>query len=142
MQNLLVIDDDPLFRSLITGAVERTYHVRTASDGHEGYQTAVESRPDLVVLDLLMPTWGGVETLRAFRTDAELRTIPVLVMTGAEDEPEIAEARGMGISGLLLKSQFEKDLFLEMVEDAIAGGPVECPAGFDPVPVSSQHRDE
>jgi CheY-like chemotaxis protein len=57
------------------------HHVITASDGEEGLRLAIEHKPDLVVLDMLLPRLSGPEVLRAMRKDAATSSIPVMVLT-------------------------------------------------------------
>jgi len=57
------------------------HQVITASDGEEGLRLAIEHKPDLVVLDMLLPRLSGPEVLRAMRKDAATSSIPVMVLT-------------------------------------------------------------
>lgn len=117
MSHLLVIDDDPLFRTLITRAAATVAdEVSTASDGHEGYQAALKVRPDLVLLDLLMPTWDGVQTLRAFRSDDSLANVPVVIVSGSLDSDELYAACELGVSGVLAKSEFSKEGLVKVID--------------------------
>ena len=144
MSHLLIIDDDPLFRTLLSGALRGKHEVVTAADGHEGYQLALAEKPRLVLLDLMMPTWDGVATLRAFRADEELRGVPVLILTGLDESPELGEARSVGVEGVLLKSAFSTESLRRAVgrllaDDASAGPHFLQPAA---VPVAAQRFDD
>lgn len=142
MNRVLVIDDDPLFRTLVCGTLKGDYTVSPASDGHEGYQLAVGARPSVVVLDLLMPTWDGVQTLRAFRADAVLRDVPVIVLTASMDSEELAEAKQLGIAGVHSKCEFNRERLVAQVADEIARSeapkPHNRPASERAIPVSAQ----
>ena len=140
---LLVIDDDPLFRTLLRGALGGDHDVETAADGHEGYQLALAETPRLVLLDLMMPTWSGVETLRAFRADAELKAVPVIVLTGLEDAPELDEARSLGADSVIRKTAFSAESLRRDVARTLAAGAAPKPHLFQPaaVPVAAQHFD-
>ena len=63
---ILVIDDDPLFRSLIVSLLRKQYYVSVASNGSEGFYKALEQPPELAIIDVQMPVWDGLKTLRAF----------------------------------------------------------------------------
>ena len=143
MSYVLVIDDDPLFRRLIESAVGKDHNVETAADGHEGYQAALKQPPRLVVLDLLMPTWDGVQTMRAFRSDDKLSGVPVVLLTGSEDEPEIAEVRSLGVSAVLLKTGFSADGLREAVNAAIShAAAAESKRVGGTIPVARQRFDD
>jgi DNA-binding response OmpR family regulator len=100
----LIIDDSKFQRLAIQRALSHAgYEVATASDGEEGLQTARTSRPDLIVLDMMLPKVSGIDVLRALRGEAATQTVPVIVLTGLSDrnkEKLIAE----GASEFLEKS--------------------------------------
>ena len=84
-QKILIVDDDPTFRQLITFHLTRAgYEVLIASDGHIalGWLRQPQQRPDLVLLDLLMPNVSGIEVLENIR--ALSYRLPVILISGAE----------------------------------------------------------
>ena len=87
MKNVLVIDDDPWMRESIADLLaEVGYGVREARNGIEGLDLAVEMRPDLILLDLVMPAMDGWQFREAQRLDARLADIPVIVMSATPPE--------------------------------------------------------
>jgi DNA-binding response OmpR family regulator len=74
-RHILVIDDDPLFRSLIVAVLRKDFRVSVSSDGAEGFHAALDDKPDVTVLDLQMPGWDGLKTLQTFRTHPRLACI-------------------------------------------------------------------
>ena len=79
---VLVVDDDESMRALLAHLVTQEGHrVETAADGLEGGKKAESLRPDLIVLDLMMPKYGGFELLRDLQ-GGELSRVPVFVVTG------------------------------------------------------------
>jgi DNA-binding response OmpR family regulator len=84
--HVLVVEDDPSVRGLLhTLLSAEGYEVSTASDGLAGLVKATASKPELVLLDLMMPDLGGVRVLEELRDDPELADIPVIVVTGKID---------------------------------------------------------
>ena len=84
--SVLVVEDDPSVRGLLhTLLSAEGYEVATASDGLAGLVKATASKPQLVLLDLMMPDLGGVRVLEELRDDPELADIPVIVVTGKVD---------------------------------------------------------
>jgi DNA-binding response OmpR family regulator len=80
---VLVVEDDPSVRGLLhTLLTGEGYEVATASDGLAGLVKASSSRPDLMLLDLMMPDLGGVRVLEELRGDPALADVPVVVVTG------------------------------------------------------------
>jgi CheY-like chemotaxis protein len=91
---ILVIEDDSDQRAVMVEALARDGHnVEDASDGVEGLQCAREHRPDLILLDLMMPTMDGWAFLEEQRRDPRLADIPVVLVSGCpEEECEDLEA--------------------------------------------------
>ena len=80
---VLVVEDDPSVRGLLhTLLTGEGYEVATASDGLAGLVKASTQRPDLMLLDLMMPDLGGIRVLEELREDPAMADIPVIVVTG------------------------------------------------------------
>lgn len=80
---VLVVEDDPSVRGLLhTLLTGEGYEVSTASDGLAGLVKASSSKPDLMLLDLMMPDLGGIRVLEELRDDPTMADIPVIVVTG------------------------------------------------------------
>jgi CheY-like chemotaxis protein len=79
----LVIDDSTSQRLAIQRALSRAgYNVITAGDGEAGLQAVQETRPDIIVLDILLPRISGVDVLRVLRQEQATKEVPVIVLTG------------------------------------------------------------
>ena len=80
---VLVVEDDPSVRGLLhTLLTGEGYEVSTASDGLAGLVKASSTKPDLMLLDLMMPDLGGIRVLEELRDDPTMSDIPVIVVTG------------------------------------------------------------
>jgi len=81
--NILIVDDSRLLRISNERALARAgHHVISAEDGEAGLRLALEHKPDLVVLDMMLPKRSGPEVLRALRKNPETASIPVMVSSG------------------------------------------------------------
>jgi two-component system alkaline phosphatase synthesis response regulator PhoP len=79
---ILVIDDDPVFVEATKTVLEsENYQVITASDGDKGLQTAEEVTPDLILLDIIMPTQDGFHVCEQLKGNPKLADIPVIMLT-------------------------------------------------------------
>ncbi len=88
---ILVIDDNPENLVVIGSALESTFDCAMASSGASGLALAARQRPDLVLLDIMMPEMDGFETCRRFKNDPQLAPIPVVFLTALTDmETEVA----------------------------------------------------
>jgi chemosensory pili system protein ChpA (sensor histidine kinase/response regulator) len=100
---ILVVDDAPMFREIETVFLGRTGRILTASDGGEAFEIAQRERPDLVLTDLLMREMDGDELCRRIRHDADLRRVPVVVVTSGNSAEEHERAVRAGADGVVSK---------------------------------------
>lgn len=100
---VLLIDDSSMQRDLYELALERDFHILTASRGSEGASLAQHKRPNAIVLDVLMPGMDGWETCTFIKSDSITANIPVILLTGAEDRDLSQHANAVGATALLRK---------------------------------------
>ena len=122
--NILIVDDSRLLRlSNERALVKAGHHVIAAEDGEAGLRLALEQKPDLIVLDMMLPKLSGPEVLRAVRGNPETAAIPILVLSGL---PQCNENKliSEGATAYFQKSglMVEKgpSLFVEAVERLLA----------------------
>jgi DNA-binding response OmpR family regulator len=101
---ILLIDDDPFIRSLVTAMLRGEFFVSVATDGMQGNNLAVENPPDLVIVDVEMPGWDGLETINKMRAKEALQRIPVMVLTGDASRETVMNAIQMGTNDYLIKT--------------------------------------
>ena len=94
MKRVLVVDDDGDMRELMVMLLSARYDVAAARDGEEGLEMARRLRPDLIVLDLLMPRMHGFEVCRRIREDAELKGVKVLISSSKSYQHDVNTAVG------------------------------------------------
>jgi two-component system phosphate regulon response regulator PhoB len=94
--HILVVDDERDLRAMVTAALEREgYRVSTAANGVEAQQRVSTERPDLIILDVMMPGMDGHQTCYWLKGDDELKDIPVIMLTARSEESD--EVIGLGI---------------------------------------------
>jgi DNA-binding response OmpR family regulator len=109
----LVVDDDPQAVELVAAILEREdYRVLRAWDGEQAVALAGGHRPDVVLLDLLLPGLSGFEVVERLKADATTREIPVVILTGKELTAEDRSALNGYIAALMVKTGFTRDRFL------------------------------
>ena len=115
MTTVLVVDDEPLIAMALEAALgDAGYRAVTAANGRQGLERLAEApRPDLVLLDMMMPVMNGPAMLAAMGADPDLRGIPVVVLSSLPEES--VRARAGGGAAILLKP-----CTAEQVLDAIA----------------------
>ena len=92
-----------------------------AGDGRQCLDAVQRRVPDLVLLDVMMPVMGGVDTLLALRSEPRSSHLPVIMLTDAAERELIIKAGKLGISGYVLKSSFSLETLLGRIEDALDG---------------------
>jgi len=100
---ILVVDDAPMFREIETVFLGRTGRILTACDGTEALEIARRERPDLVLTDLSMREMDGDELCREIRHDADLRHVPVIMVTSGNSAEEHERAVRAGADGVISK---------------------------------------
>lgn len=116
---ILVIDDDPVFRKILVSLLRDEFQVTTAANGIEGFQIADNTPPDLALIDVQMPRWDGLQTLRAFRSHAELKDLPILMLTGDASRATVTAAIEGGATDYIIKTAIHKDELLHKVHGAL-----------------------
>jgi two-component system KDP operon response regulator KdpE len=99
-KRVLVVDDEPRLRLVVRRALERDFEVVEAANGREALRTLYEQRPDLVVLDALMPEMDGFEALRRIR---ELVDTPIIMLTGLDADADVVRALDSGADEYVTK---------------------------------------
>lgn len=107
---VLVVDDDPAFRRLCREILEgRGYRVAEASDGSEAMRVAWQARPDVLVVDAVMPVMSGWDLVNELNSDHNLHGIPVVMLTGATDPKSEIRGRLLGVAAYMTKpTEFEE----------------------------------
>ena len=103
--NVLLIDDDPMVRMLVKAALEkRNLAVTDVASGRAALERFNARKPDIVLLDAMMPGMDGFETCRALRKLPEGEHVPVIMLTGLDDDDSIAHAYESGATDFFVKS--------------------------------------
>jgi CheY-like chemotaxis protein len=102
---ILIIEDEPEIRLILSLCLEHSgkFHTLLASDGIDGIEKARESRPDVILLDAIMPRMDGYATCRQLKEDPELAKIPVIFLTAKTDQREVDRALRAGACCCLAK---------------------------------------
>src|SRR3989339_89388 len=100
---VLVVDDNINFLQLAELALASDHDVLTASDGQEGLEKAVAHKPDIILMDVMMPRVSGLEMLRMLLAEEETRGIPVIIMTASHFDPSTEQVftQEMNVKGFL-----------------------------------------
>lgn len=121
-QLVLIIEDDPDQRRLLERMLGGNgWRVVTAPDGEAGLQAARDQRPDVILLDVMMPRLNGFQTCRRLKADTSTRTTPVVIATAKDEPADEYWAREVGADAFLPKPLDLPGLLAEL--DRLTGGP-------------------
>ncbi len=105
---ILLIEDDKFFQKFYsTKLQEKKQEVQVASDGEEGLVKMRDFKPDLVLLDLIMPKMDGFAVLATRSQDENLKKIPVIVFSTLGQEKDVKNAQQLGANGYINKGSFD-----------------------------------
>ena len=118
-KKILLIDDEPdILKTFKTRLEKSGYTVVTGVDEKDCFKKAAEEKPDLILLDVLLPGIGGFEVCRELKKSAATKKIPVIMLTALIGESALDKALGVGARSLISKPCDPEDL-LWQIEDAI-----------------------
>lgn len=118
-KSVLVVDDEPDILELVSyNLLKDGYAVRPATSGEEGLRIARSERPDLIVLDLMLPGTDGLEICRMLKSDAKTRDIPVVMLTAKGEEADVVTGLEIGADDYLTKP-FSPKILLARVKAAL-----------------------
>ena len=110
---ILLADDSITIRSMVATRLERSgYEVAQASDGEEALELALRLLPDLAILDVEMPKLTGYELTRRLRESEATAALPIVLLTGKDNEADVAEGYAAGASEYIKKPFSPQDLVL------------------------------
>jgi CheY-like chemotaxis protein len=117
----LIIDDELVMQHLISAMLIRCgYETQIASDALQALGLAQKEKFDLATIDLMLPEISGLDLLKQFKDDPELKNIPIIVISAAADQKEWEAARTLGASALL-KKPFTFQEMREIIHNGIGG---------------------
>jgi len=121
---VLLIEDDQLIQRMYEKMFQfAKFDVTLASDGAEGLDKvrAMSPKPAIILLDVMMPKMNGMEVLDKLKLDAELKNIPVIMLSNLAGENDVETALSKGAVKYIIKSEHEPKEIADMVKQIVAG---------------------
>jgi CheY-like chemotaxis protein len=124
MQNntnkILVVEDEPVLLEVVSDMLkEEQFTVIQAHDGEEGLAMALKEKPDLIILDILMPKMDGLTMLKHLRKDEWGKNARVIITTSVNEETTIQEAMNHGVYDYLIKAEWSLEDLVRKVKDKL-----------------------
>lgn len=116
MCTILVVDDHPVTREPLARLLQfEGFKTTSAANGVEALAAVGRARPDLILLDVMMPKMNGVDFLDRLRREAGGVSIPVIGLTGVLDPHQLDRLKALGVADVLTKARFSVEQLLECV---------------------------
>lgn len=120
-QKILIAEDDlPLLNLYDKKFSEAGFEVIRAEDGGQAYDKALESNPDAIVLDIMMPVMNGFEVLKKLKKNSDTAEIPVVILSNYGEMPNITEGLMGGAVEYLIKVEHTPEEVVDVVKDAMS----------------------
>jgi len=115
-KKILLIEDEKIMVNLLAKKLTKEgYDVSVARDGEEGLIKMRELKPDLILLDIIMPKMGGFEVMEEIIKDKKLKEIPIIIISNSGQPVELERAQKLGAKDWLIKTEFDPQEVLDKV---------------------------
>jgi len=124
MKKILFIEDESALQKTFKDILEKEgYEVIKALDGEVGLKLAEEKKPDLILLDLILPKIDGFEVLKGLKENEETKDIPVIIFTNLEGAGDIQKALELGATTYLVKANYSLEEIVTKIKQALGENP-------------------
>jgi len=107
MKKILIIEDDPFLSEMYAAKFSQSgFKTEIAVDGKKGMEKIKASRPDLILLDIVLPKMDGFEILKKVKKDSKLKKIPVILLTNLGQKNEVEKGLALGADEYIIKAHF------------------------------------
>ena len=116
----MIIEDDKFLRGLISRKLDKEgYEVEEAVDGENGFKKIKEKKPDLILLDLILPGMDGFEVLERTKQNPETAPIPVIILSNLGQEEDIEKGLRLGAAAYLVKARLTPGEVIEKIKEIL-----------------------
>src|SRR4030042_1829440 len=116
-KKILIIEDDKFLRDLIAQKLlKEDFDISQAVDGEEGIKKIKEEKPDLILLDLILPGIDGFEVLTQMKSDQNLPPIPVIILSNLGQKEDIEKGMKLGATDYLIKAHFTPGEIIDKIK--------------------------
>lgn len=117
-KKILIVEDDKFLRDLITQKLSNeNFDVVIAQDGEEGVRKIEEEKPDLVILDLLLPAIDGFEVLKKMKANPKIADIPVIILSNLGQKEDVERGMALGAKDYMIKAHFTPNEVVNKVKN-------------------------
>lgn len=120
MSKLLLIEDDPFIREMYISKMEQEgYEVLVSEDGESAFKTIKSEKPDLILLDIVLPKMDGFTLLRKIKEDKDVKDLPVIILSNLGHKNDIKKGLSLGADEYIVKSHYTPSEVLEKIKKVL-----------------------
>ena len=118
---ILIVEDDKFLLDLVSKSLEQGgFIINTATSGESAFRKLAEFRPDIILLDIVLPGIDGFEFLSRIKKDKDFSSVPVIMLSNSEKEEEIERAKNLGADDFMVKVNFTTEEIVSRVKDVLS----------------------
>jgi len=118
--NILLVEDDSFLAGMYVAKLDlEGFEVHLAADGEKGLKMAKEERPDIILLDIILPKMSGFDVLKSLKDDAKTKDIPVILLTNLGQRGDVKKGLDLGAIDYLIKAHFMPSEVVEKIKKLV-----------------------
>jgi len=119
-KKILIIEDDSVLQKALTEFLTAEgFETVSALDGEEGVKIGKEKKPDLVLLDIVLPKMDGYEVLKTMKADEGTKNIPIILLTNLGSVNDVEKALGLGATTYLIKADYKLEEVTKKIKEVL-----------------------
>lgn len=119
-KKILVVEDEETLNKTLSASLKiEGFEVSSALDGVQAWEMAKKEKPDLILLDLILPKMDGFEVLKALKDDETLKEVPIILLTNLESPEDIQKALVAGATTYLVKANYKLEEVIQKAKEVI-----------------------
>jgi len=120
MKKILIIEDDPFLSEMYAAKFNQNdFQTEVATDGKSGLDKIKADRPDLVLLDIVLPKMDGFEVLKAIKMDPKFKDIPIVLLTNLGQKSEVEKGLSLGADEYIIKAHFTPTAVVAKIKEIL-----------------------
>lgn len=118
-KKILIIEDDPVAVKAFEEQLGREFELGYAYDGEQGLEKLKKDKPDLIILDIIMPKLPGFDVLQRIKADPDVRDIPVIIVSNMGQDVEIQKGKKLGAVEYFIKTELSLSTLLNKIREVL-----------------------
>ena len=120
-KKILLVEDEPMLSNLLRQRLEKeNYRVITAHDGSEAVKILKQEKPDLILLDIILPKMSGFEVMEMMKSDPTIQAAPVVVVSNLGQDSDIEKGQSLGAIGYFIKANLSIEDLISKIKEFLA----------------------